>query len=200
MSSGKPTREQADLAEVLELVLDKGIVINADIAVTVGETELLGIELRAAIASFETAAKYGLAFPSGTDMRRVERASGREPLEGEDGEPIDLGIDASSGGSAVEGDEEGEEDDGSDGQAAVATPGAPSRRPTPQVPMGGDDEAAGDDGGGDGGGTAPDESEAEDADGGESTDEESTDAEGAADTEASASDQSDDQTGDQEES
>ena len=28
MSSGKPTRDQADLAEVLELVLDKGIVIN----------------------------------------------------------------------------------------------------------------------------------------------------------------------------
>lgn len=100
MTSPKPTRQQADLADVLEMVLDKGIVINADIAVTVNETELLGVELRAAIASFETAAEYGLAFPSGTDMRRVEQASGREPLA--DDETVDLGIDASSGGALAE--------------------------------------------------------------------------------------------------
>lgn len=95
MSSGRPTREQSDLADVLEMVLDEGIVINADVAISVGDTELLGIEIRAAIDSFETAARYGLAFPSGTDMRRVEQASGREPLEDE----IDLGIGASHGGS-----------------------------------------------------------------------------------------------------
>ena len=166
MSSGKPTRDQADLAEVLELVLDKGIVINADIAVTVGETELLGIELRAAIASFETAAKYGLAFPSGTDMRRVERASGREPLEGDDGEPIDLGIDASSGGSR-----EDDESDGAGGSSRAAAPAAPSQRPTPQVPTDDDDgdegsnvddadqSGDGDEGSGD---AAPDEAETED--------------------------------------
>ena len=99
MSGAGPTREQADLAEVLELVLDRGIVINADVAVTVGDTELLGIELRAAIASFETAAEYGLAFPSGTDMRRVERASGRDPLD--EGDAVDLGIEASSGGEST---------------------------------------------------------------------------------------------------
>ncbi|WP_331236523.1 gas vesicle protein GvpJ [Natronorarus salvus] len=90
-----PVRDKSDLADVLEMILDKGIVINADIAVTVGQTELLGIELRAAIASFETAAEYGLAFPSGTDMRRVEQASGREPLE--EGE-VDLGIGAARRG------------------------------------------------------------------------------------------------------
>jgi hypothetical protein len=97
MTSPKPTRQQADLADVLELVLDKGIVVNADIAITVNQTELLGVEIRAAIASFETAAKYGLAFPSGTDMERVAAASGREELDGED--TVDLGIGASEGGS-----------------------------------------------------------------------------------------------------
>jgi hypothetical protein len=91
----RPTRDQRDLADVLEMVLDKGIVINADIVVTIGDTELLGIQIRAAIASFETAAKYGLAFPSGTDMRRVEQASGRRPLPTD----VDLGIEASNGGS-----------------------------------------------------------------------------------------------------
>lgn len=114
MSSAKPTRKQADLADVLELILDKGIVINADIAITVGQTEMIGVEIRAAIASFETAAEYGLAFPSGTDMRRVEQASGREPLE--EGGDTDLGIDASSVS-----------------QSANREP--PSRRPDPSIPL-----------------------------------------------------------------
>lgn len=124
MSSAKPTRKQSDLADVLELVLDKGIVINADIAVTVGETELLGIEIRAAIASFETAAEYGLAFPSGTDMRRVEQASGREPLEVENDEEVNLGINASEGGSNAD-------------ENASSDP--PSERPDPEVPIATDD-------------------------------------------------------------
>jgi hypothetical protein len=75
MSDPKPTRSQGDLAEMLEMLLDKGVVVNADVAVSIGDTELLGIELRAAIASFETAAQYGLEFPTGTDMERVESAA-----------------------------------------------------------------------------------------------------------------------------
>lgn len=90
MSDAGPVRQQRDLVDALELILDKGIVINADIAITVGETELLGVELRAAIASFDTAAKYGLEFPSGTDMRRVAQESGRDPLD--EGEQVDLGL------------------------------------------------------------------------------------------------------------
>jgi len=53
------------LADVIEMILDKGLVINADIAVSVAGVELLGIKIKAALASFETAAKYGLEFPSG---------------------------------------------------------------------------------------------------------------------------------------
>ncbi|MFC6906130.1 gas vesicle protein GvpJ [Halalkalicoccus tibetensis] len=154
MSSAKPTRQKSDLADVLELVLDKGIVINADIAVTVGETELLGVEIRAAIASFETAAEYGLAFPSGTDMRRVEQASGREPLEVEEGEEVNLGISASEGGSNADDDEGGSESSSSD---------PPSERPNPEVPIATDDGEGGSEDEGDGGGEevtdADDESE-----------------------------------------
>ncbi|MBI2336727.1 MAG: gas vesicle protein [Deltaproteobacteria bacterium] len=54
------------LADVVERVLDKGLVINADIVISLCQTELISIKLRAAIASFETAAKWGLAFPSDT--------------------------------------------------------------------------------------------------------------------------------------
>jgi ribosomal protein L37AE/L43A len=42
-------------------------VINADIMVSVAGVELLGIRIRAALASFETAARYGLEFPAGTN-------------------------------------------------------------------------------------------------------------------------------------
>jgi len=54
------------LADAIDKILDKGLVINADIIVDVSGTELLGIKIRAALASFETAARYGLQFPSGT--------------------------------------------------------------------------------------------------------------------------------------
>jgi L-cysteine desulfidase len=60
--------ESATLVDVVEKILDKGLVINADICVSVAGVELLGIKIRAALASFETAAKYGLEFPSGTNL------------------------------------------------------------------------------------------------------------------------------------
>jgi len=66
----EPSRENgAGLADVIDRILDKGLVINADIAVSVAGVELLGVKIRAALASFETAAKYGLEFPSGTDLQ-----------------------------------------------------------------------------------------------------------------------------------
>lgn len=80
MSDPGPTRTQADLAQMLEVLLDKGVVINADIAITIGDTELLGVKLRAAIASFETAAEYGLEFPLGTDLESVPEPSHEEPV------------------------------------------------------------------------------------------------------------------------
>ena len=170
MTSAKPTRQQADLADVLELVLDKGIVINADIAITVGDTEMIGVELRAAIASFETAAEYGLAFPSGTDMRRVEEASGREPLEVEgdgDGgaEEIDLGIGASSGGETTVGEER--------------TP--PGRRPDPS-PMLSEDED-----------TNNDEDSESEEDGSDDEDSEGEDGEEASDADTGGEDDTTDE-------
>ncbi len=56
------------LLDVVDRILDKGIVINADISVSVAGTELLGIKIRATLSSFETAARYGMELPSGTDL------------------------------------------------------------------------------------------------------------------------------------
>jgi predicted RNA-binding Zn-ribbon protein involved in translation (DUF1610 family) len=63
-----PEKEHSGLADAIDRILDKGLVINADIAISVAGVELLGIKIRAALASFETAAKYGLEFPSGTNL------------------------------------------------------------------------------------------------------------------------------------
>ena len=69
------------LSDVIDKILDKGLVINADIAVSVAGVELLGIKIRAALASFETAAKYGLEFPSGTNY---ETAAWKEAMVGKE--------------------------------------------------------------------------------------------------------------------
>lgn len=67
MSDGLRPQREGTLVHVIETLLDKGLVLNADIMVSVAGVELLGIRIRAALASFETAARYGLEFPAGTD-------------------------------------------------------------------------------------------------------------------------------------
>jgi ssDNA-binding Zn-finger/Zn-ribbon topoisomerase 1 len=69
------------LVDLVDRILDKGLVINADICVSVAGVELLGIKIRAALASFDTAAKYGLEFPSGTNY---EKAAWREAEVGKE--------------------------------------------------------------------------------------------------------------------
>ena len=69
MLAGKDSSSGSGLADVIDRVLDKGLVINADVTVSVAGVELLGIKVRVALASFETAAKYGLEFPSGTNYQ-----------------------------------------------------------------------------------------------------------------------------------
>jgi len=70
------TNDRVGLVDVIDRILDKGLVIDADIAVSLVGVELLGINIRAALASFETAAKYGLEFPSGTNPPIPSREKG----------------------------------------------------------------------------------------------------------------------------
>src|SRR4051812_7486784 len=52
--------EPANLADILERVLDKGIVIAGDIQVTLLDIELLTIKLRLVIASVDRAKEMGI--------------------------------------------------------------------------------------------------------------------------------------------
>lgn len=60
----EPTQDlrttRATLVDLLDRVLDKGLVIQADIIVSVAGIPLIGVNLRAALAGMETMQKYGL--------------------------------------------------------------------------------------------------------------------------------------------
>jgi hypothetical protein len=55
----EPTRD-ITLSDVLNRLLDKGLVINADIIITVAGIPLVGVALRAAVAGIETMLDYGM--------------------------------------------------------------------------------------------------------------------------------------------
>lgn len=52
--------QSSSLADILERVLDKGIVIAGDITVSVGSTELLSIRIRLLISSVDKAREIGI--------------------------------------------------------------------------------------------------------------------------------------------
>ena len=76
MSSGG-----ANLGDILERILDKGLVIVGDIRVNLLDIELLTIKLRLVIASLETAKEVGIDFwendpwfsANGTDHAKLAR-------------------------------------------------------------------------------------------------------------------------------
>lgn len=81
MTSQQLTVSSASAADLIDRILDKGLVINADIKVVVVGVELLELKIRAALASFETAAMYGLEFPSGT---KLETPAWQEAIVGKE--------------------------------------------------------------------------------------------------------------------
>jgi Gas vesicle protein len=88
-------REPAQLADVLERVLDKGIVIAGDIQINLLDIELLTIRLRLLVASADKAREMGIDWWEGdpflrqgrqgkgieSRLKRLERAAG---LDGSD--------------------------------------------------------------------------------------------------------------------
>ncbi len=56
----RPQASQANLADILERVLDKGIVIAGDIRINLFDIELLTIKLRLLVASVDKAREMGI--------------------------------------------------------------------------------------------------------------------------------------------
>ena len=55
----KPTSEGA-LVDLLDIIITKGVILHADVVITVSEIPLIGINLRAAIAGMKTMLDYGI--------------------------------------------------------------------------------------------------------------------------------------------
>lgn len=55
-----PIRDDVTLVDLLDRVLDKGLVIQADIVISLAGVPLIGLSLRAALAGMETMVKYGV--------------------------------------------------------------------------------------------------------------------------------------------
>lgn len=51
---------QTTLVDLLDRVLDRGLVIYADVVISLAGVPLIGVNLRAAIAGMETMVKYGV--------------------------------------------------------------------------------------------------------------------------------------------
>jgi hypothetical protein len=58
--TGNPTRANTGLVDVLDRVLDKGLVVAGDIKVSLAEVELLTIRIRLMICSIDKAEAIGL--------------------------------------------------------------------------------------------------------------------------------------------
>ncbi len=63
MSLSQMGRRDLSLVDLLDRILEKGVVINGDITVSVGSVELLSVKVNLVIASLETAKRYGLRLP-----------------------------------------------------------------------------------------------------------------------------------------
>ena len=80
----EPEREwkgRATLVDLLDRVFDKGVVIQADIIISVAGIPLIGVNLRAALAGMETMLEYGMLQDIDAKTRMWEeigRASCRE--------------------------------------------------------------------------------------------------------------------------
>jgi hypothetical protein len=57
------SRDRLSIVDIVDRILDKGLVINGDITVSLVGTELLSLRINLVIASIETAKRYGIELP-----------------------------------------------------------------------------------------------------------------------------------------
>jgi Gas vesicle protein len=74
-------RRDLSLIDLLDRILDKGVVINGDITVTIGKVELLSLKINLVIASLETAKRYGIILPWEVDKEPLKRPPRRKAVD-----------------------------------------------------------------------------------------------------------------------
>jgi hypothetical protein len=84
----EPTRDhQATLVDLLDRILDKGLMLNADVIIHVAGIPLLGVNLKACLAGMETMLRYGMW----QDWDAAQRAIGAEEHRKKNQAPLEKG-------------------------------------------------------------------------------------------------------------
>ena len=60
--------ENSGLKQVLDRILDKGVVIDTNLRASLVDLDLLALNAHVTLSSFKTASKIGLDFPEGTNL------------------------------------------------------------------------------------------------------------------------------------
>lgn len=60
MRKDRPGVVRGGVADLLQRALDRGLVLNADLVITLAGVPLVALNLRAVLASVETMARYGV--------------------------------------------------------------------------------------------------------------------------------------------
>ncbi|MBI4199256.1 MAG: gas vesicle protein [Chloroflexi bacterium] len=67
MSSTPLPAPSASLVDLLDRLLDRGLVVNADVVISLADVPLIGLNLRAALAGIETMLSYGVMAQPGEE-------------------------------------------------------------------------------------------------------------------------------------
>lgn len=70
---------KAALVDLLDRVLERGLVIDADIIISLAGVPLIGIKLRAALAGMETMVQYGLMREWDSSVREASQSNHNGP-------------------------------------------------------------------------------------------------------------------------
>ncbi|WP_425491802.1 gas vesicle protein GvpM [Halohasta salina] len=77
----EPTADSEDvIVDLLDVLLEKGVVLEADVVIGVADIPLVGIKLRAAIAGLTTMREYGMFEEWDLQQRRQRRS--HQPMPG----------------------------------------------------------------------------------------------------------------------
>lgn len=63
MSTRQLAPQQLTIVDLVDRILDKGVVITGDITISVVGVDLLSLKINLVIASLETAKRYGIKLP-----------------------------------------------------------------------------------------------------------------------------------------
>ena len=68
-------RPRATVVDLLDRILDRGLILDADILISLAGVPLIGVKLRVALAGMETMVHYGLMQDWDQSVRQAARAN-----------------------------------------------------------------------------------------------------------------------------